>query len=144
MHAPFVVDDATEAIRILRDAGLTVIKTHGSDTAYQLTYRARLSLEAKIAAYLAGGKDEPEPAMRPGCPWCEVSAPNHNAGCPAETLDQIAAILDGQEWNADTTAEIADVIIGTGRRINTETDDGGNEFDYPSRVNSEEPRPYCD
>lgn len=33
------------------------------------------------------------------------------------TLDRIATLLDGAEWNSETCSEVADVIRSTGRRV---------------------------
>lgn len=34
-----------------------------------------------------------------------------------QALDAISRLLDGQEWNSDTTAAIAELIVDTGRTI---------------------------
>jgi hypothetical protein len=36
---------------------------------------------------------------------------------PALALDQIAALMSGQEWDSDTTAAISDIVRATGRVI---------------------------
>lgn len=49
----------------------------------------------------------------------------------SKSMDAIAELLDGKEWNADTSAAIAEIVITTGRVVrdtdDIEDDDDGDE-----------------
>ena len=46
-----------------------------------------------------------------------------------EALDRIFAIMDGEEWSANTLDEIADVLAKTGREVRDTWEQAPNEGD---------------
>jgi hypothetical protein len=49
--------------------------------------------------------------------YCEHDCDELSTVAERDALDQIAALLDGAEWDADTVDEIARIVRGTGREI---------------------------
>ena len=41
----------------------------------------------------------------------------------ARALDEMAAMMDGREWGADTASDIADILRATGRIVRDVTED---------------------
>lgn len=66
-----------------------------------------------------------------GREFAKLLAMPFEPGLDSKSMDAIAALLDGKEWNADTTSAIAEIVITTGRTVrdtdDVEDDDGGDE-----------------
>jgi hypothetical protein len=59
-----------------------------------------------------------------GKPMCSACADEHDFKRDAAALDQIAALMSGQEWDSDTTSAISDIVKATGRVILDCNEDG--------------------
>lgn len=81
---------------------------------------------ADIVQALRDAYPDPRPRMIQAAIW-SIEEREKDAHADTAALDQIHAILDGAEWDCDTTVAVADVVTSTGRTIREPLDREADE-----------------
>lgn len=91
---------------------------------------------ADIVQALRDAYPNPRPRMIQAAIW-SIEERMKDAHADTDALDRIHAILDGSEWDCDTTVAVADVVTSTGRTIrepDEQPDDPARDIETPAEA----------